>query len=60
MFDNQPIVRKGGKDRAYVLAQTLAGRYLFIVISYPPKEGVVKIITARDMTEAERRLYKNR
>lgn len=60
LFDNEPLVRKGGRDRAYVLARTIAGRYLFIVISYPPRKGIVNIITAREMEEDERRLYKKR
>ena len=58
LFEDKPIIRQGRKDRAYILAQTLSGRYLFIVISYPPVKGEISIITARDMDEKERRLYK--
>jgi len=29
LFEDKPIIRRGGKDRAYILAQTLSGRSVY-------------------------------
>lgn len=52
-----PHVRRGeqGTYRAY--GQTYGGRYLFVVFVLE-STSIARIITARDMTEAERKLYK--
>ena len=47
---------KGPNPVYYVLGQTEAGRYLLcIVVEFPDDRGYP--VTARDMTEAERRRY---
>ena len=53
---NEPLIMRAGKNKYYVYGRSDAGRYLFIVSSYKGT-GIVRIITARDMTESERRLY---
>lgn len=56
---NQPVIRRT-KDGLYlVYGQTDAGRYLFIVIRYKPKD-IVYVITARPMTKNEQRYYRKR
>jgi len=39
--------------------RTLAGRYLLVAL-WPKGEGRINIATARDMTDAERALYKRK
>ena len=53
---NEPLIMKAGRDRYIVYGRSDAGRYLFIVAIYKGK-GLARIITARNMTESERRLY---
>ena len=56
---NQSISRKT-KDNLYlVYGQTDAGRYLFIVIRYKVK-ATAYVITARAMSETEKRYYRKR
>ncbi len=49
-----------GRDKTkYCLGQTDEGRYLFMV--YLKKEkGKIRVISARDMSEKERKLYKRK
>lgn len=56
-FNNKPMIRKGKDGTYYILGQTDAGRYLFIVVVKEYK-GAVRIITARDMDSKERKLFK--
>ena len=62
LFDNRPrfrFVEKGhrvGENVFSALGQTDAGRYL-IVFFIHKKEGQALILSARDMTVSERRLY---
>ncbi|RMF29930.1 MAG: BrnT family toxin [Chloroflexi bacterium] len=52
-----PHVRRGrGEKRYRVYGQTEAGRYLFIVIERV-RGTLYYVVTARDMTDRERRLY---
>jgi uncharacterized protein len=45
------------KNKRYVcLGKTLSGRYLFVVFMRKLR-GLIRVITARDMTHKERRLY---
>ena len=47
--------------RLLVLGRTLAGRYLVVVLEALTKAGdLCRVVTARDMTESERRLYRRR
>jgi uncharacterized protein len=58
----QPLVRRtkseGQNPVYYVLGQTDAGRYLFcVVIRFPDGRGYP--VTAREMTEKEKRRFRN-
>lgn len=44
-------------DKRYVFGQSDAGRYLFIVVGRR-RSGELWLVTARDMTDRERRLYR--
>jgi uncharacterized DUF497 family protein len=52
--DDDPKITKRRKDRQIILCQTAAGRYLVILLSYPPVSDQVRVITARDMTQREK------
>ena len=58
-FDDEPWIRKGRKGTRYMLGFTIGGRYLFIVYRLK-SEGISRVITAMDMDEKTRRLYKKR
>jgi uncharacterized DUF497 family protein len=63
IYDGKPFVRRGpgsGENRRYyVLGQTQAGRYLQIVLGRV-RGTTFKVITARGMTDDERRLYRKK
>ena len=59
VFMGDPYFRIGRDGTRYVYGQTSAGRYLFIVYLYHGN-GVARVITARDMTDGERKLYLRR
>lgn len=50
---------RGRKGRLYILGQTEEGRYLFIVLAHR-RSGHYRVITAREMTNDERRRYRKR
>ncbi len=56
VFYNQPVIRKlrGGRLAAY--GQDDSGRYLTAIFHLKPG-GVVRIVTARDSNQWERRYY---
>ena len=56
---SDPEFRRGPRGAYYALGQTLAGRYLFVVLR-PLGDGGALIVTARDMDQAERRTYLRR
>ena len=56
---HRSVVLRGHEGRYVVYGQTTGGRYLFIAL-YKRGQGVVRIITARDMTDTERRFYHHR
>jgi len=49
-------VRKGREGLYKVFSQTAAGRYVLVVL-VNLGEGSWKVVTSRDMTDSERRLY---
>ncbi len=55
-FSNTHKVRRSETDKYVLYGRSSSGRYLFIVFAM--KGYFAKVITARDMTNAERRLYK--
>ncbi|MBI4824501.1 MAG: BrnT family toxin [Nitrospirae bacterium] len=56
---NNPYVRKTADERYLVYGITDSGRYL-LVVGINKGKGVFRTITARDMTEREKSLYKRR
>jgi hypothetical protein len=61
IFFNHPRViasdfkHSGKEDRYFVLGQTDAGRFLFVV--FMMRKNLVRIISARDMSRKERKVY---
>lgn len=58
-LDRKHLARRVGKNRYCLYGQTQSGRYLFVVLR-KVREGIFKPITAREMTEREKRSYKRR
>ena len=58
-FEHHPLIRKGRLHRYYAFGQTISGRYLTVVFEYLGHNRA-KVITARAMSEAERKFYKKR
>lgn len=54
-----PRGKRPGEDLYKAYGQTAAGRYLFVVFIYKLNRKAL-ILSARDMTDAERRLYRKR
>jgi uncharacterized DUF497 family protein len=59
IYDSDPEIRRFGKNRYLIWGQSCAGRYLFIVVE-EESHGVFVPLTARDMTESEKRAFKKR
>jgi uncharacterized DUF497 family protein len=57
VFRHDPYVRRGRHDRYLAYGATSNGRHLFVVLVRRGK-GVVRVITARDMTTRERKAYR--
>lgn len=57
--DNRPFILRGRGGLYLVYSQTDAGRFLLVVTRYKGR-GIVQVITARDMTERERKFCKDR
>ena len=51
-----PFLLRGRHGSYLVHGRTLAGRYLFVVVRYQGN-GLVRVITARDMDMTEKKLY---
>ena len=58
-FEAKPFILKSRHNRYFALGQTESGRYLTIIFEYIG-QNKAKIITARAMSESERRFYKRR
>lgn len=54
-----PFIRSGKQDLHYVFGKTYSGRLLFVVVKYI-KRGNVRVITARDMNEWEKKYFTKR
>ena len=61
VFFNLPLVaghdeeHSGTEARNYVLGQSDAGRRLFVVVTV--REGQLRVVSARDMSRKERKVY---
>jgi hypothetical protein len=58
-FDDEPWVKRGRGQTRYMLGYTVAGRYLFVVYILKGK-GRARVITAMDMDDKTRKLYKRK
>lgn len=56
---SHPLVRKSRQGTRLAYGQTVAGRYLLVVLRVK-SEGMVRCITARPMTTKEKRYYRQR
>ena len=56
---NKPLIFRSRLGRYYVLGRTDTGRYLTVIVS-PKNKDTVRIITARDMSQAERHRFYRR
>lgn len=54
---NKPLIFRSRLDRYYVLGRSDSGRYLTVIV-FPIKHNTSRVITARDMSDAERKRYK--
>jgi uncharacterized DUF497 family protein len=63
VFFNQPLIaapdesHSAAENRLYVLGRTDAQRLLFVV--FTPRGNLVRVISARDMSRAEREVYRS-
>ncbi len=55
--DSLHLAHREGRNRYRLYGQTIEGRYLFIVLEQV-EQTVYKPITARDMTDGEKRNYR--
>ena len=58
LFD-EPVYYKGREGRYCTFGVTGEGRYLFIVFEVK-EHGLIRVVTARNMTRSERKLYNKR
>ena len=58
-FQGSPIILKAKYGRYIALGQAGGGRYLAVIFKYTGHQKA-KVITARAMSETERRFYKRR
>ncbi len=56
---DEPFIAKAGQDKYVAYGQSDAGRYLLVVFA-PKSERRLRVITARDMTAAEKKRYRRR
>ena len=57
--DEIPFIRSGRENLHYVFGKTYSGRFLFVVVRFI-RQGQVRVITARDMSEWERAYFTKR
>ena len=53
------LIQRVGEGKHIILGRTEEGRYLFVVLAQK-EPGLFRVITARDMTQAERRQFSRR
>jgi uncharacterized DUF497 family protein len=59
VFAGEHQVRRTREKRYIALGETLDGRLAFVVFRRLPK-GLIRVITARDMEDNERRLFRRK
>lgn len=55
-YDRRQKIQTTYFNRYRILARTSSGRYLFVVFQRKA-EGIIRVISARNMTRSERRSY---
>ena len=58
VFDNKPLVLQSQGDKYVAYGQSDEGRYLMVV--FVRKSGLIRVVTGRDLTEAEKKRLKRR
>lgn len=58
VLDNKPLILKTKDDKYLAYGQTDEGRFLLVV--FVRNAGQVRVITARDLTDGEKRRLKRR
>ena len=58
-ISNRPLVKRAGGDKLIAYGQSDAGRYLVVVFALKDEQRL-RVITARDMTQAEKSSLRNR
>ena len=58
VLDERAYIRRAGRDRYIVLGRALEGAYIATVVAHA--SGVARVISARAMTQSERRAYLRR
>ena len=58
-LEGRHFFRRGRGRTYYVLGRSESGRYLFVVLSRKPSSNY-RVVTARDMTTAERQWFRKR
>jgi len=59
VIDDDPLIVKAGGGKYVAYGQTDSGRYLLVVFA-SKQEHRLRVITARDMTNAEKRRFRRR
>ena len=59
VIDDDPFITKVGGDKYVAYGQSDGGRYLLVVFA-PKSEQRLRVITARDMTNAEKKQFRQR
>ena len=59
VVDNRPRVLRAGSDKYLAYGQTDAGRYLIVVFALKSEQRL-RVITARDMTQAEKNRFRTK
>ena len=58
VFEGKIYTKKVDKDRYCIIGRTVAGRFLTIFVD--KKGKLLEVVTARDSTDSEKRLYRIR
>lgn len=59
VLDNNPLVLRSDDGKYLAYGQTDEGRFLLVVFVYKPGP-LVRVITARDMTDGEKKQHRRR
>ncbi|MBP8948123.1 MAG: BrnT family toxin [Candidatus Promineofilum sp.] len=59
VINNRPLVSRAGEGKLIAYGQTDVGRYLVVVYALKDKQRL-RVITARDMTQAEKSRIRGR